>query len=407
MTASGRSTRLLALGLCVVCALAVLVRLPRWTRGPDEAYIIAVEDAWHGRLGLANYDDEAMAARTGAITEGRIRNFLSPTPPSIAVVLSPLAWIPAGARPVVWLALNVIAFLTTCWLLARVMSWPARKPWLGLGGAAAVLLSEPLAENLSRGQVYLLLMPAAAGVLVATMTGRPAGAIGLAVCTAAKLWGGAVWLTWVAARMWLPLAAAAALTAILMLAAFYAAGLETWSYYFRTVLPQWLSTPKMTVTAYQTIPSMLAHFLRADPHWNPDPITNRPALCLTLTLLSGGVLLVITVWRSAREEHRLAAVAAAIVLAVLLSPVGEQYHYLLVVPSIAIAMELAGLRVNVRTAMLTLAVLLLFLPFPFKSPELARVAGGIFAYPRVAGALMLWFLVISSRAGSDPTREPL
>ena len=155
------------LGVCAVCALSILTRFPRWIRGPDEAYVVVAEDAWAGRLGLHNYDEHAMAERTGAMSDGRNRNFLAPTPPSIAVLLLPLAWLPQSARPIVWLVLNVAAVVMTCWLVGRVVSWPARHPALATTAAAAVLFSEPLAENLARGQVYLLLMPATAALLVA------------------------------------------------------------------------------------------------------------------------------------------------------------------------------------------------------------------------------------------------
>lgn len=87
----GVSVTALVCALCAVCALAVLARWPRWIRGPDEAYVVVAQDAWAGRLSLANYDDETMADRTGGLTAGRNRNFLSPTPPSIAVLLLPLA----------------------------------------------------------------------------------------------------------------------------------------------------------------------------------------------------------------------------------------------------------------------------------------------------------------------------
>jgi hypothetical protein len=346
-----------------------------------------------------------MAARTGAMTEGRNRNFLAPTPPSIAVLLLPLAWVPAGARPVVWLVLNVGALLATGWLLARIISWPTRHPWLAVVAAAAVLLSAPLAENLARGQVYLLLMPAVACVLLATATGRSAGASGLAICTAAKLWGGAVWMTLLGARAWRLLATAAIVTAALLMAALWVAGPQTWSYYIQAVLPNWLTTPKMAVTAYQTIPAVFAHLLRADSQWNPDPLANLPTLALVLTIITGGSLLAVTMWQAAKEKHRLAAVAASTVLAVMFSPVAEQYHYLLVVPSVAIAVERHGVRWSLRTAMLTLVLFLLFLPLPFKSPQLAQVAAGVFAYPRVVAALLLWTLLViplaDARARND------
>jgi hypothetical protein len=392
------------LGLCAICGLAVLARFPRWIRGPDEAYVIVAEDAWAGRLGVANYDDEAMKARSGAMTEGRNRSLLSPTPPSIAVLLLPLARVPADARPIVWLLLNVGALLATGCLLARFISWPTRHPWLACAAAAALLLSEPLAENLARGQVYLLLMPAVAAVLMATATGKSAGASGLAICTAAKLWGGAVWMALLAARAWRLLGAAAIVTAVLLIAALWVAGTQTWSYYIQVVLPNWLTTPMMTVTAYQTIPAMFAHLLRADPQWNPDPLANLPMVALALTIIAGASLLAVTVWQAAKEERRLAAVAASIVLAVMFSPVAEQYHYLLVVPSITIAVERDGLRWDLRTALLTLVLFLLFFPLPFKSRELADVAGGVFAYPRVVAALLLWTLLVIPRLSSSVGR---
>lgn len=390
----GVSVTALVCALCAVCALAVLARWPRWIRGPDEAYVVVAQDAWAGRLSLANYDDETMADRTGGLTAGRNRNFLSPTPPSIAVLLLPLAWLPVESRPILWLLFNVAAFLAASVLLASVVAWPMRRPWLAVTAAAAVLASDPLAENQSRGHVYLLLMPAVAFVLVATAPGRPVGAAGLAICTVAKLWGGVVWLTLIAARAWRPLATAALLTATLLTASLWVTGMDMWRHYFGVVLPQWLTTPKMTVTAYQTIPAVFAHLLRADSQWNPDPLANLPALAPILSIVTGASLLAVTLWRATANEQRLAAVAASMVLAVLYSPVAEQYHYLLIVPSVAVAAERCLLQPGYRVALLTLALFLLLFPLPYKSPVLAVFAGGVFAYPRVVAALIVWALLV-------------
>lgn len=132
----GVSVTALVCALGAVCALAVLARWPRWIRGPDEAYVVVAEDAWAGRLSVANYDDETMADRTGGLTAGRNRNFLSPTPPSIAVLLLPLAWLPAESRPILWLLFNVAAFLAASVLLGSVVAWPMRRPWLAVTAAA-------------------------------------------------------------------------------------------------------------------------------------------------------------------------------------------------------------------------------------------------------------------------------
>src|SRR5262249_3116290 len=78
--------------------VAVGLGFERWNRGPAEPYIIAAEDAWSGRIGPALYDDDQMAARTGAMTNGRARDIFSPSPPSLVVVLLPLAWLPTRGR---------------------------------------------------------------------------------------------------------------------------------------------------------------------------------------------------------------------------------------------------------------------------------------------------------------------
>ena len=390
------SGKAIVCALCAVCALSVLARWPRWIRGPDEAYVLAVEDAWAGRLSPANYDDDAMRDRTGALTGNRVRDILSPTPPSIAILILPLAWMPGEIRRFVRLLLNVTAVVATAMLLFAVVAWPRQRPFLAVVTSAAVLASDPLAENLSRGQVYLLLMPAVAAVLLTIATGRSAGAAGLAICAATKLWGGAVWITLIAARAWRLLATAVLLTATVLTTSLWTAGLDTWRHYFGVVVPEWLTTPRMTVTAYQTIPSMFSHLLRSDPQWNPEPLANLPGLAVVLSILSGMSMLGITLWRATATEQHLSAVAASIVLAVLYSPLAEQYHYLLIVPSVVVAIERCLLQPSYRTALLTLtpALCLLVFPLPYKSTELAEFAGGVFAYPRVVGALMVWTLLV-------------
>ena len=179
MTRQSASAKLLVLGLCAICGLAVVARFPRWIRGPDEAYVIVAEDAWAGRLGLANYDDEAMEARTGAMTEGRNRSFLAPTSAFDCRVAASAGMGPSG-REAHRVAAAQCRRIVSDRLSARPHHLLANTPPLaGCRRATALLLSEPLAENLARGQVYLLLMPAAAGVLVATATGDRRGRRGL------------------------------------------------------------------------------------------------------------------------------------------------------------------------------------------------------------------------------------
>ena len=249
-------------------------------------------------------------------------------------------------------------------------------------------------------------MPAIASVLVASATDRAAGVVGLAICTAAKLWGGFVWMGLVAAGAWRLVAISAFATATLFTTSLCVANIETWRHYFENVVPEWLTTTRITVTAYQTVPAFFAHLLRADPQWNPEPLADLPALALALSLIGAGSMLGVTLWAAAVKHLRLPAIAAAAVLAVLYAPLAEQYHYLLIVPSVVVAAERCFLQPGYRTALLTLmpAVALLILPLPYKSSELAEFAGGVFAYPRVVGALMVWTLLVWPLPAAPTTR---
>jgi hypothetical protein len=393
-----------ALTVAAVCSVAVVLDPSLWTRGPLESYVIAAEDLAAGRIGPALYDDAALAARTGEMTGGRVRDFFSPSPPSLAIVLAPLAWTPARLRSMIWLLLNLGSVVATFWLSGGLR----HRPLLAGVASACLVSSAPFTENLERGQIYGLLMSGSAAIMTAAEGSRRLAGAGLAVGVVTKLWGAPAWLVILAARGWPTFLVAASATVGILTLSVYAAGIATWSHYVSVVLPSWMTTPKAAVTAYQTIPSFFAHIMRADPQWNPHPPLNQPALAILAVLLSVVVMLMAMV-RAASDPGRFReALAAGIVLAVVLSPLAEQYHYLLLVPSCAVAIDAARSRSSrsmLGNVGLGLALALIFLPLPFKSPRASDWAWGLLAYPRLAGGLLVWTLLVRPPSPHSQLRQ--
>ncbi|MGH9173727.1 MAG: glycosyltransferase 87 family protein, partial [Vicinamibacterales bacterium] len=180
-------------------------------------------------------------------------------------------------------------------------------------------------------------------------------------------------------------------------------GLSPWWTYVQR-LPDLFNQPWTGVTAYQTVASFVHHMTRADPTFNPVPLVDAAELAaplstvLSLLLISAAVAAgwVLTAaddlsagWRRAT---RFALVAA---LAVPLQPVGEEYHGVLLLAPVAVAVALltGHLLSPVRRHLLlppaTLGILLLASPLPFRSDRYRDGWHALFAYPKLYGALLL------------------
>ena len=388
-------TKTSVLGLLLVVGVAVGSSPDNWLRGPLESYVWAASQLSHGRFGPHVYDDELVADATARMTDGRVRDFLSPSPPSLAVILLPLAFVPAKWLAVAWLLVNAACVFATFWLIGSCMPWPRHRPWVAMTLAATVTLSAPVREDLARGQVYLIMMLAAT-VMTVAWTKRRAwiGGAALSVLIMMKL---TAWPVIVAVvltgstgiGMW-----AVGLSGIVVIASLPWVGLDTWLHYVFSVLPAWLATSKASVPAYQTIPGFFSHMLRFDAQWNRTPVVDAPTLAVGLTIaaiLSGLVMLG---WQ-ARHHQPVRVAASSLIMTVLFAPLAEQYHYLLLIPALAVVVDVATTRALGMSLALTGALILVLAPLPYENPAPAHGAWALLAYPRLYGALVMLALLLS------------
>jgi hypothetical protein len=391
---------LLAAGLSLTVLSAL--RPPEWIRGPAEAYVWAARRVARGELTVRAYDDAWVSAEVGKMTGGRVRDILSPTPPTLPVLMQPLVRAEERLLTPAWTAVNVGALAASVILLAPARSWPiAIVTWiLALGAVSA---TTALRENLARGQVYAPMLLFASMLVRGLRDDRPRLAgLGAGLLVLTKLSGWPVWVLLGWTRSLHALTTAAIVAAAGLLVSLLVAGIQVWVEYVWRVVPRWLDTPKAAVPAYQTIGGFFERLLRYDEVWNQAPVANLPWLATALTVASATALVLLIV-RRAPSIGLPAAAASAILSGVLLSPVAEQYHYLLAVPAAAVALEawLARPTVTVTIA-IAASLALLFAPLPFKEWGASSAPlSYVIAYPRVWGGLGLVTLVLWRSAHDD------
>ncbi|MEZ4568789.1 MAG: hypothetical protein R2849_00350 [Thermomicrobiales bacterium] len=177
-------------------------------------------------------------------------------------------------------------------------------------------------------------------------------------------------------------------------------GLGMWWEYVQR-LPELFNQPWSGVTAYQTTTSFIHHNLHADPRSNADPIVDLPSVVVPLTTTLNLILFsaaAVAGWvlqrRMEDERLRVARFGLLSALMIPLQPLGEEYHYVLVLPAIFSVLlvglaEPSGLRRELILALGALGTLLIAMPLHQTSPSLSPGFRALLAYPKLYGGLMI------------------
>jgi hypothetical protein len=312
-------------------------------------------------------------------------------------------------------------------LLARGLALPAR--W-GLWAMPLALLYAPVTENLRAGQVYLLLfflLCAAFWGLARSDDGRWAmddsrrdvnvdrlssivyrqhhvvAGLALGLMLALKFAGAWLWPPLLIAGRWRALAWAGVCVAAIALISLPLIGMGAWQSFF-ALLPDSLTDPRRTVTAYQTVTSLFSHLLTYDARWNPAPLVDAPGVARALILgVTFGALLLSARWARRAERSRPLGMALCMALVVTNAPFAEGYHYPLTLAPLLVAGWWARrAQLGWRAwAMLALAALLLGAPLPYKAAQIQAGWWALAAYPRVYGAYLLWGWIAWALASAE------
>lgn len=332
--------------------------------------------------------------------------------PATALIMLPFAWLsPDGARAG-WIILNAGMVALAVLLLARVLrdaglSLPWRSPLVWLL-AAYTFAYNPVWENIRYGQVYialLVLLVLALGAYVRDQNGRFGGFLGLMLFF--KSSGTLLWLLPVIERRYRALAAGIGTILAGIVVSAPLLGLRAWWEYAQW-LPSLFDQPWSGVTAYQTTTSLIHHNLKASDRYNTQPILDLPWLAGPLTTLASILVVAAIVafgWVLARQlpkrMARLARFGLVTALAIPLQPLGEEYHYTLVLPAVWVTLALAaageaGLRSGITRFLGLSGAVLLAVPIEITNAWFEPGFRGLLAYPKlygsflVAGSLVVW-----------------
>lgn len=383
-----------ALGWCLVYLGAVAWPAAQMTSNGFAAYYTAAHLLIHEPAALDRvYNDEWFADQVVEAGFTGVYDIYNVQPPTMSLLLSPLAWLPPAGARAVWILLSLLLLPAGLVALARALRLPGR--W-GLWATPVCLLYAPVSENLWQGQAYLVLFFLLCLLFCALCRSRPwAGGWSLGLMLGLKSAGIWLWplLGW--ARRWWLLILALGVAGALVVATLPWVGADVWLAYLRE-LGQSATAPQRYVTAYQTATSLLGHLFVHDARWNPAPLVDWPRLARGLTLAWLLISLVLTTrWgrlRASPPAERALTLGLFVSLMVVNAPVGEGYHYLWVLPALLVAGWWAW-RDRVGATMwglLLLAGLLMGAPWPYTSPRLQAGAWALLAYPRVYGAVLLW-----------------
>ncbi len=384
----------IVLALLAIMLTALAVRFA-WqsaavaTRRSDgfAAYYTAARLIRAGSAGPRLYDDAWFSAEVDRTVPG-VKDIYNANPPTTALLLLPLSGARYAVARTVWIWLNVALLAVTLLLIVRDT---------GLRGPAALaficvaVASQPVEANMRQGQVYVLLLALATLIWIGLRRGsdRVAG-VALGVMLAVKTAGLLLPILLLSGRRWRSLIWAGVSTVALSFTSLIWLNAATWRAYLQSLM-RLRNEPDLSVSAYQTLPSLFRHLFAFDSTWNPDPLTRSSLLATALTLLAFVGLLGLTLLFTRTLGRIDLPFAALLTLSVLLSPVSLDYHYtLLLLPLAILLAESRSDRDWCVWTMVAISAALTMSNLPYTSP---RFAGGVWillGYPKLAGGLLLW-----------------
>ena len=255
----------------LLCAAMVFLQvLPHRTAASTSfpGYWVVARLLLDGVEGVQLYDDAWLAAQLAA--EGFVGDRML-GPPSLALTLLPLAWLPyEAARTVFLLGVLTPAMLGSLWWLSRRLS-----PAVGLAFAAAFALSRPVEAGMEVAQIYPVMLALHCLGLAGWEQNRPRlGGLALAPMVAIRGWHGLPqaggWLISLRWRGWLW---AAAGSVGLMLLSVPVVGVAAWAFFFTTHLSEAAEAQTAYALAYQTWRSLALHLTTFHPTLSPDPVS--------------------------------------------------------------------------------------------------------------------------------------
>jgi hypothetical protein len=298
------------------------------------AYLSGANDVVAGRDPYSHLLQQVNDTRSGDIGV-HARGYVYPPLLALALSLPLRLGLDATALWVLWNLLSVAAVL---WM-GRELNLALRgsRGWPGaLAFAAALMLPAFVTYDLFLGQADVLMAALAVGACGLWLRGNRWAALPLGLAIAVKPTLALVLLVWLWMGDWRAALRGAAVALALLLAPFAPLGLNTLRDYL-TFYTRWNA---FNANAEQINQSPVGFLLRAlTPNPYTQPLANAPALVTPLRILIVVGALACYAWavprgRSGSVRLGMGACLLALPLILLLSPLAEDIHFCLLVPTL-------------------------------------------------------------------------
>ena len=310
--------------------------------------------------------------------------------PTTALIFLPTANFDYETAKIIWTIFNMLLLTVVFGLIINKLK--LEGIWLPL--AFIILLAfQPLYANIAFGQVYIFIFFLFVLAWFAYESGNELLlGISIGLVLILKTAGIFLLILLVLKKKWKSLVCFFVCVLFLFSATLPIFGLDSWSAYLIKLL-EYSSSPTLSVTAYQTVHSFFHHFFVLDEQWNPAPLINLPYLGKSLTIIFSALILVITIIIAFKSKKLELIFGSFIIVGIILSPPSIDYHYMLMLIPIFILFDwLIKNPSPFLWVVFTIFFLLIAASIPYISPKITGGIWAVFAYPKLYGALGLWFL---------------
>ena len=384
---------------CIVASYVHTFRAPQNRLSDFAGYYTAAKLVATGDSVASMYDDQWFIGRLGqfGILDRKMVFYVNPPP--VSLLMTPLAGLDPEIAKGLWIGINLGIVLLVIYLLNTHLRIPSRT---GLNEVilALVVCSVPFLRNIQRGQIYLLML-----LLIVLMwkgydSRRPwLTGVSLAFLLLFKYFGWMFILLLLTEKRWKELGWTGVTFITCTGICIRLLGVDMYIRHVERLLTS-LRAFDVASTGLPSLPALFGGLFVAHPSWNTMPVADSPLLASALIFVSLILLLALTLrtHRRIAAEHRPFGFLSILVLSVLFTPLAADHHYILLALPLFFAVMWMERISFVSGYFLLLGVTMYLLLGLLPNLPIDHFSGWfkLFAFGRVYGALLLWFLLIST-----------
>lgn len=373
------------------------VKSPRLTHGFASHYTFSRILLSEGNIDNA-YDTAYFHGKSSEYGLGDIHDI--PNLPTSAFTLLSIAWLEPVTAKIVWNIISVLSLFASVIILCSAFKISVRcNLWALL--VCITFLFYPLYYNIYLGQSYaVMLLLFSISIYGFKRENLWMISIPLAMLFLYKGYGVIPLLALLFSKRYKEFLTTVTITAIVILITLPVVHINSWQMYYQNTISVLGLSADASNTAYQTLNGFLGHLFVLNLTKNPHAVLNIPPHVIYWLVQLWGLLVLFLFSRKYKDKELFILFTVSIALNVIFAPIAEDYNTVLYLPLIYLAAKYLSQQESKKWILLfILSLILLAVPFDFRSLQPAEFPLYLLGYPRLFGAVLL---VILSAYGLEP-----